>query len=215
MTARLRHRLHRQPNGFAGFVAVQVVRGAYHLARLPYEHGRVPDLKEPAAACRHRTLGIHGKHDSFAQVHRLLKRDFVLIESTKPVPEEGAYIREARVPAKPPKRDVPDRLRTEKDHEGFEVTTAGSFEGPTGELKRAGRHMPLRHRPPSIPQAVGGISAHRTGGEDGFVCPTRSGRRRYECKVRADILVSAVTPANGDLVARDLPPLPNKLPPRR
>jgi hypothetical protein len=47
------------------------------------------------------------------------------------------------------------------------------------------------------------------------MCPTRSGRRRYERKVRADILGSAVKPANADLVARDLPPLPNKLTPRR
>jgi integrase len=46
-----------------------------------------------------------------------------------------------------------------------------------------------------------------------YVFPTRSGRRQYECKVRDNMLKSAVKRANANLAAKDLPPLPENLTP--
>jgi len=49
--------------------------------------------------------------------------------------------------------------------------------------------------------------------QDAYVFPTRTGRRQYECKVRAGTLARAVQRANDELAAAELPPLPASLTP--
>ena len=47
----------------------------------------------------------------------------------------------------------------------------------------------------------------------GYVVPSCTGRRQYETKVRENMLKAAVTRANKNLAAVDLPPLPERLAP--